>query len=336
MHNVSGNPSFLAIIEEMAGVVLFPCMLIVPTLVLITLMVSLARGFTSREGVSVDYGPVVRGFILLGLLYFYQELLALVGGTVGAFAGFLNQPTNIYEQLDALAGGGKETTDQGLMGYVEEAVQFFNSFNLLSMLQSFALGGIASIARKLMELFRQTLLGLLYVTGPIAISLSVLPAFGQLVQKWFQNYLAVQCWSITLIILDNIVVLYRNLTQHRLGLMHGLSISEAAEKMDMIMITIVIALLYFMVPYLTSLFVGQTQSAVYQSRVMATGAGLSILAARSAAAFSGAGGMAAGAGTAGSVAGYAKGALEDGKTGGSSAGQADYTGGAGQHIAVRY
>lgn len=335
MNNISMNPSFLIAVEEMASVVLYPCMLIVPTLVLMTLLVSLVKGFTAREGVSVNYGPVARGFILLGLLFFYQELLEIISGTIGAFAGFLNQPANIYAELDQLAGGNSETGLEGLAGYVEETVQFFNSFNLLSLLQSFTLGGIASIARKLIELLRQTLLGLLYITGPIAISLSVLPVFGQLVQKWFQNYLSVQCWSISLIILDNIVVLYRNLTQHRLGLMDGLSVSEAAEKLDMILITFIIGLLYLMVPYLTSLFVGQTQSAVYQSRTIATGAGAAILMGKGAAMFSGGGSLPAAMSAAGSGSSFTQNALQDGATSGTSAAPAYSKGGAGQSIPVR-
>lgn len=335
MNNVSGNQSFLEIIEQMAMVVIYPCKLIVPTLVLMALMVSLCRGFTAREGVVVDYGLVARGFIMMGLLYFYQELLGLISGTIGAFAGYLNEPTNIYDTLDQLARGRVESRDQTLTGYVEEIVQFVGSFNLLSMLQSFALGGIASIARKLMELFRQTLLGLLYVTGPIAITLSVLPMFGQLVYKWFQNYLAVQCWSITLVILDNMVVLYRHLSQHRLGLMHGLSVSEATEKLDMILITLVIALLYFLVPYLTALFVGQTQSAVYQSRVIAAGAGAAILTAKGAAMLSGAASLPVAASSAGSAAGNSKGAMEDASAAGEAVPHANHRGGASQSIPVR-
>ncbi|WP_017733364.1 hypothetical protein [Nafulsella turpanensis] len=289
MYNVSANPGFLIAVEEMTRVMLYPCQLLVSTLLLMTLILSLMRGFTASGGVAVHYGFVARGFVLMGLLFFYQELLDLISGTIGAFAGYLQEPSNIYERLDELAAGRAAATDPTLSGYVEEVVQFFNSFNLLSLLQSIALGGIASIARKLMELFRQTLLGFLYITGPIAITLSVLPAFGQLLQKWFQHYLSVQCWSITLIILDNLVVLYRNLSQQRLGIMNGLSISEAAEKLDMLLITLVIALLYFMVPYLTSLFIGQTQSAVFPAKVLTAGAAATVLAAKGAAVVAGAG-----------------------------------------------
>ncbi|EMR00707.1 hypothetical protein ADICEAN_04166 [Cesiribacter andamanensis AMV16] len=154
-------------------------------------------------------------------------------------------------------------------------------------------------------------------------------------QKWFQNYLAVQCWSITLIILDNIVVLYRNLSQHQLGLMHGLSVSEAVEKLDMLLITLLIALLYFMVPYLTSLFVGQTHSAVYPARVLATSAGAAILAARGAAAFSGAGTLPAAASLGSSSAGWSKEVLQGG--GSSEGGEQPpaHRGGAGQSIPIR-
>jgi hypothetical protein len=335
MNNISINPSFLAIIEQMAGVVRSPCILLIHTLMAVTLIITLARGFTARGGVSVDYGIVVRSFILLGVLYFYQELMGLISGSIGAFAGYLNQPTNIYASLEDLPGGEGVVPDQSLADYVEEAVDYINSFNLLSLLQSVALGGIASIARKLMELLRQTLLGLLYVTGPIAISLSVLPIFGQLVQKWFQNYLAVQCWSITLIILDNIVVLYRHLSQHRLGLMHGLSVSEAAEKLDMILITLVIAMLYFMVPYLTSLFIGQAQSAMYPARVLATSAGAAVLAGQGAAALGGASRLTSSAASTISDAWKARGARDADIGSSGTETPSPPRGGAGQSIPVR-
>jgi hypothetical protein len=143
-----------------------------------------------------------------------------------------------------------------------------SSFNLHEMMQSFVLGGIASIARKLIEIFRQTLLGFLYVVGPIALAISVLPGFGKLLLKWFSHYLSVQFWSITLIILDNLVVLYTDLSKMRTSVMSGLSLSEASEKIDILLLNIVITVLYFMVPYLTSLFIGQSSTGMFQSKAL--------------------------------------------------------------------
>jgi hypothetical protein len=130
------------------------------------------------------------------------------------------------------------------------------------------LGGIASIARKLIEIFRQTLLGFLYVVGPIALTMSVLPGFGKLLIKWFSHYLSVQFWSVTLVILDNLVVLYTDLSKMRTSVMSGLSLSEASEKIDILLLNIVITVLYFMVPYLTSLFIGQSSTGMFQSRAL--------------------------------------------------------------------
>jgi signal transduction histidine kinase len=143
-----------------------------------------------------------------------------------------------------------------------------SSFNLHDLMQSFVLGGIASIARKLIEIFRQTLLGFLYVVGPIALTMSVLPGFGKLLLKWFSHYLSVQFWSVTLVILDNLVVLYTDLSKMRTSVMSGLSLSEASEKIDILLLNIVITVLYFMVPYLTSLFIGQSSTGMFQSRAL--------------------------------------------------------------------
>jgi hypothetical protein len=271
MNNVSGNPAFIAAIEALMNMVRYSTMLIVPTFVGITLIVSLAKGFTSQRGVEVDYSPVVRGFILMVSLFFYAEILGLISGAIGGFAGFITQPDNIYSNLNILQSGvpaESEPKENSLTGYIGQAVEWLSSFNLHEMLQSFVLGGIASIARKLIDIFRQTLLGFLYVVGPIALSISVLPGFGKLLLKWFQNYLSVQLWSITLIILDNLVVLYTDLSRMRTSVMSGLSVDEASEKIDIILLNIAITVLYFMVPYLTSLFVGQTSSGSFQSKAI--------------------------------------------------------------------
>jgi hypothetical protein len=77
MNNISGNPAFLSAIEALMNIVRYSTMLIVPTFVGITLIVALAKGFTSGRGVEVDYSPVVRGFILMVSLFFYGEVLRL-------------------------------------------------------------------------------------------------------------------------------------------------------------------------------------------------------------------------------------------------------------------
>jgi hypothetical protein len=98
--------------------------------------------------------------------------------------------------------------------------------------------------------------------------MSVLPGFGKLLMKWFSHYLSVQFWSITLVILDNLVVLYTDISKMRTSVMSGLSLSEASEKIDILLLNIVITVLYFMVPYLTSLFIGQSSTGMFQSRAL--------------------------------------------------------------------
>jgi hypothetical protein len=271
MNNISANPAFLSAIEALMNIVRYSTMLIVPTFVGITLIVALAKGFTSQRGVEVDYSPVVRGFILMVSLFFYAEVLGLISGAIGGFAGFITQPDNIYANLNVLQSGvpaEPDPADNSISGYIGQAVALMSSFNLHEMMQSFVLGGIASIARKLIELFRQTLLGFLYVVGPIALMMSVLPGFGKLLMKWFSHYLSVQFWSITLVILDNLVVLYTDISKMRTSVMSGLSLSEASEKIDILLLNIVITVLYFMVPYLTSLFIGQSSTGMFQSRAL--------------------------------------------------------------------
>lgn len=296
MNNISANPSFLQAVAELTGIVIRSCVFIVPTFVAIVLIFSLAKGFASGGGVQVDYTPLVRGFILMVSLYFYQELLGIVSLAIGGFVGLMGQPENIYAQLDDLQGGLTPKSDPGnssLTDYVDQAVEFIQSFDLQAMLQSMVLGGIASLARKVIELLRQTLLGFLYVVGPIAIAVSVLPGFGRLFLKWFQNYLSVQFWSLTLIILDNLVVLYTNFTKERVSILSGAPAGVASERVDFLLISIVITILYFMVPYLTSFYIGQTSSGIFQSKAIGLAAAGTALAMKGGAALTGSGGGAA-------------------------------------------
>jgi hypothetical protein len=312
MNNISGNPAFLSAIEALMNIVRYSTMLIVPTFVGITLIVALAKGFTSGRGVEVDYSPVVRGFILMVSLFFYGEVLGLISGAIGGFAGFITQPDNIYSNLNVLQSGvpAEPTRDSNsIVGYIGEAVAFMSAFNLHEMMQSFVLGGIASIARKLIEIFRQTLLGFLYVVGPIALTISVLPGFGKLLIKWFSHYLSVQFWSVTLIILDNLVVLYTDLSKMRTSVMSGLSLSEASEKIDILLLNIVITVLYFMVPYLTSLFIGQSSTGMFQSRALGLATAGAMLLTRGSAA---AGGKIIASHVSGSQAAHTQGAMSTG------------------------
>jgi hypothetical protein len=282
VNNISANPSFLQAVAELTGIVIRSCVFIVPTFVAIVLIFSLAKGFASGGGVQVDYTPLVRGFILMVSLYFYQELLGIISSAIGGFVSLISQPENIYVQLDDLQGGltpKPHPENSSLTDYVDQAVEFIQSFDLQAMLQSMVLGGIASLARKVIELLRQTLLGFLYIVGPIAVSISVLPGFGRLFLKWFQNYLSVQFWSLTLIILDNLVVLYTNFTKERVAILSGAPAGVASERVDFLLISIVITILYFMVPYLTSLYIGQTSSGIFQSKAIglaAAGAALAM------------------------------------------------------------
>jgi hypothetical protein len=293
MNNISANPSFLQAVAELTGIVIRSCVFIVPTLVAIVLIVSLAKGFSSGGGVQVDYSPLVRGFILMVSLYFYEELLGIVSSAIEGFVGMIAQPENIYVELDDLQGGlpsKPEVGDKSLTDYVDQAVEFIQSFDLQAMLQSMVLGGIASLARKVIELLRQTLLGFLYIMGPMAIALSVLPGFGRLFLKWFQNYLSVQFYSLTLVILDNLVVLYTQFTKERVSILSGAPAGVASERIDFLLISIVITILYCMVPYLTSLYIGQTSSGIFQSKAIGLAAAGTALAMKGGAALAGSGG----------------------------------------------
>ena len=89
--------------------------------------------------------------------------------------------------------------------------------------------------------------------------------------KWLQSYLTVQFWSVTLIILDTLVSEFNTLY------LNGLLFTNELGAANFALVSLVIVILYFLVPHLTSYYLGHSHAAIFQSRVFSTamlGAGM--------------------------------------------------------------
>lgn len=270
MFNVTGNENFITSAREVCNDIIFASYAIVPMLLVLLLISQLFKGMLYNKSLYVDYSPVVRGFIIMFILAFYVDIMDVLSKGIGGFCSMLGQVDNIYLSLDMLidaTGSDKE----GLEGFLDQLKSIWE-IDFSQMITAWLQGGVLFVVRKVVTFIRMALVGFLYCAGPLALALSVIPGFSGLAVKWFQNYLAVQLWSVTIIILDNIVATIAN---NNFATTTGQTLpwfGELHANTNFLVISIVIILLYMMVPFLTSFFIGSTTSGAFQARLLATAA----------------------------------------------------------------
>ncbi|WKN46477.1 hypothetical protein [Tunicatimonas pelagia] len=122
--------------------------------------------------------------------------------------------------------------------------------NLWSLAFSLSMQPLAWMLRGLMVAFKNIVYAFMLIVGPIPLVLSLIPGLGGLATHWVKNFIVVSFWNVTIAILD--VVL------------KGLNVALIAdmfngdEELSIAMLTMLTAVMYLMVPYLTSLVIGQT------------------------------------------------------------------------------
>jgi hypothetical protein len=268
--------------------VLTACQIIAPTYLTIALLIGIGRGFLSGNGLTIDSGPIVKALFLFFLLYFYSDLMGVLGTGLGAFPGVVQR--NVTMSSPALAiqhltsplamATTPGSPDPSPMDFVQQASAAFSSvadaisnFSIMSLLTRFFTTTLVLLIRNVFFFVRQFVLGFLYVSGPIVISLSMIPAFSGLAKSWLQNYISVSLWSLTFVLLDAMYSNYADVaTAGSGGLIGNLMAGQSNDKFTIMSITFII--LYCMVPWLTSLIIGSSTAQGFASQVasMAVGA----------------------------------------------------------------
>lgn len=261
MKNITHDQLFLNAIEALTNSLLSTCYALIPIFMMMNLAVQYFKGLT-QENLSIDYSPVLRGVVILIILFSYEELMEVVSSSIGSFSTLIDRPENVMDELKKLAEtkpkAEKETDFLDAMGSMISQVSI--DFSITGMLFSSIKEGLLLITRYLIDLIRQVLLGFLYVVGPISLMLSTIPGFSGLAMKWFQSYLSVQFWSVTLAILDALA--------NVIAKSYELAPAALTSDVALIAVNIVIVIMYFMVPYLTSFMMGQAASGQFLSKVV--------------------------------------------------------------------
>lgn len=264
------DPGFLQACDQTLELVLRGCRFITPSFMGIALLYTVGRGFVSSNSLQMDWGPILKATWIFLLLFFYKSLLDTLGMGIAAFTELFASDQSAAAALvklttpqTAAAAAGRDSISMG--DVVAEASSMIATIS--DTLTSFTFSGIMTrlftgttvlIVRTVMEFFQQFILGFLYICGPIALSLSVIPAFGQLAMKWFHNFLAVQFWGLSFVLLDTLYYYFARTQTSEYGILGGLvpgSQQSAADAKFMIM-SVCFVLLYIMVPKLTSFIIG--------------------------------------------------------------------------------
>jgi len=213
------DAAFLAACDKSLSSVLSVCNVLVPCFMAIALVMTIGRGYLFGQGLALDWSPLLRALFIFFVLFFYKELIdTLSMGIVGitnavaptqSAAVALTQlsPTAAAAAATGTAGAGQSDVVQNSPSSLTTAWDLITNFGLSGIITWLFTGTATLIIKTIMEFLQQFIVGFLYICGPIALSLSIIPAFGQLAMKWLQNYMAVQFWGLTFALLD---LLYAN------------------------------------------------------------------------------------------------------------------------------
>jgi hypothetical protein len=188
-----------------------------------------------------------RFLLLLLCLVNYGEILAQVNGIIAYFSNAIGPSLGNY-------GSGLSLT-----GKVNKLLEFnrnkadYSIFkdglsNILDWLVANCSHLIIIVSRAVIYCIRELYLMFLMATGPIAVLLSMFPWFEKTLDHWLKAYLSAGCWALTMGVLDRILNTYLD------------RMLESHDGQGLIVMNIGIALMYLMVPYLTSKYIGAVHS----------------------------------------------------------------------------
>ena len=285
------DPGFLRACDQTLEIVLTACRFITPALMSIALLYTIFRGLISGSGLAMDWGPILKACWIFFLLFFYKTLLDTLGAGLSAFTALFSTDQSAAEALtalttpapvaaaaksDALGLGDVVTGAAAMMTSVVESISNFTFSGLMTRLFT---ATTVLIVREVMVFLQQFILGFLYVCGPIAMTLSVIPAFGQLAIKWLQNFLAVQLWGLTFVLLDTMYSFFAQTQQVAGGILASGGLDQSVKDSKFMLMSVGFVLLYGMVPWLTSLFIGSSAAQGFAGQMIGSAVGAATFAA---------------------------------------------------------
>ncbi|MDF9801317.1 hypothetical protein OKW21_006626 [Catalinimonas alkaloidigena] len=226
--------------------------------------------------------------IIIGLLT-YREIIPMIGDAFLGLAEYIRgeaelsfRLTNIWKALkEKLGVEGEEQSMwelvQNWAGYISDQANPFDWIqNWWGLATALSWQALSVFIRAGMIVFKNFVYAYMLIVGPIPLVLSLIPGFQGMAAHWIKNFIVVCYWNVTLALLD--------------AIMQALNVQILAdiafggdEEMTIGLLTALSAIMYFFVPYLSSLAIGQTVVAMSGSKMvmapLATAVGVGRLAA---------------------------------------------------------
>ncbi|MEL6842252.1 MAG: hypothetical protein AAFP02_03490 [Bacteroidota bacterium] len=257
-----------AIGTSFAGNVIYAAKVAVPIILIFLLGHSYARSMFFQEGTRMDYKPLLRGIVLMFVIAFYAEITTVVSAGITGLIQLIPQKPDVMDAIAQMAestmssGGDPDPSD----GWFDEIVVSFEEALSFTNLVSYALQeGLLYMVRSGVSLVRSMLLAFLYITGPIALVLSMLPGMHNSGLAWLKGFVGVQFWELSIRILDNLVFQYNLYAQANYAL---------SDTGYVIGVNLVALLMYLLIPSMTNYFLNTGAAGGFMSRIAQTGAGV--------------------------------------------------------------
>lgn len=263
-HNVGDNPGlYTALVNTLSKTLDVGYTLTFIGLVL-TVGAQIAEAMVLNDRLKINFFPIIRAFVMLIIILEYQWTLDLISSGLEALYKHIrpDEVKGVLAYFQKLVTDTQPNTADSNMYNPLNALNWVSSWGM-NMMTIFSESIIIFVVRVAVEKLRLVLLVFLVVTGPIAYGMSTIPGFQGLAAKWFAGYLHVQCWNITLAVLD---MIFMNFDWAIFGIGVGL---ESASNMT---INLIIVLCYFIVPYLTTLYLGRAAASAFSGKILDTAA----------------------------------------------------------------
>ena len=246
------HPALAASAKEVASVSIPVAMSLAGAAILMLLIMGIGKSTMTSSPKS--YLPLIRGCALLLVLASYAELVNVGSGALSSITTQVERPPGFWQGLadsatDELADDPDDTERR-------RRLTIGGILNLPAIIMGFIQNGLVFIVRLGLQLVRSFLLAFLYIVGPIAIAISLIPGFTSTGLSWLRSFISIQFWELTLNLLDSLVHAF---SQNYLDTIDP----DAGRFIYTVAANLTIVFLYLMTPRITNTLVSTGLSTLW-------------------------------------------------------------------------
>lgn len=150
--------------------------------------------------------------------------------------------------------------------------------------EKLVMGNAVGIIKNIINFLRAIVIAFLAVVGPLAVAMDIVPLFKGTALKWFKGIVIVALWGLTIKILDGFLFKYLDTYQSGSAWSYffGFDPTALTDSLSFTLTSVTFLILYILVPFLTSLYIGSSAAGGAASKIFSIAALGSAVAMRSA------------------------------------------------------